>query len=86
MNRLYFYLGYALRSLKRDGTRTLLAGISVAFGVLSLVAMQLLANALLHGAMFDQRIQYGGDAQIYAQDMRQSFTASDRPDQVSSKG
>lgn len=77
MNRLYFYLGYALRSLKRDGTRTLLAGISVAFGVLSLVAMQLLANALLHGAMFDQRIQYGGDAQIYAQNMGQSFTASD---------
>ena len=77
MNRLYFYLGYALRSLKRDGTRTFLAGISVAFGVLSLVAMQLLANALLDGAMFDQRIQYGGDAQIHAQDMGQSFTASD---------
>ena len=77
MSRLNFYFGYSLRSLKRDGTRTFLAGISVAFGVLSLVAMQLLANALLRGAMFDQRIQYGGDAQIHAQDMGQPFTAGD---------
>src|SRR4051794_18481052 len=66
MNRLRFYLHYAVRSLRRDGTRTLLAGLSVAFGVLSLVAMQLLANALLHGVTFDQRLQIGGDLQIHA--------------------
>ena len=64
MNRFRFYLHYALRSLRRDGTRTLLAGLSVAFGVLSLVAMQSLSNTLLHGAMFDQQLQLGGDMQI----------------------
>ena len=77
MSRLKFYLGYALRSLRRDGTRTFLAGLSVAFGVLSLIAMQLLANALLHGALFDQRLQYGGDAQIQAANMGQAFSAND---------
>lgn len=77
MSRLNFYLGYALRSLRRDGTRTFLAGLSVAFGVLSLIAMQLLANALLHGALFDQRLQYGGDAQIQAANMGQAFTEDD---------
>src|SRR5688500_14199307 len=77
MNRLNFYLRYALRSLWRDGTRTFLAGLSVAFGVLSLIAMQLLANALLHGSMFDQRLQYGGDAQIQGENYGQNFTASD---------
>jgi predicted lysophospholipase L1 biosynthesis ABC-type transport system permease subunit len=77
MNRLNFYLRYSLRSLWRDGTRTFLAGLSVAFGVLSLVAMQLLSNALLHGSMFDQRLQYGGDAQIQGENYGQSFTSSD---------
>jgi putative ABC transport system permease protein len=77
MQRLMFYLRYALRSLRRDGTRTFLAGLSVAFGVLSLVAMQLFAYAWLHGAMFDQRLQYGGDAVIQSQNPGQGFTDSD---------
>ena len=77
MKRLSFYLRYALRALRRDGTRTFLAGLSVAFGVLSLIAMQLLANALLRGAMFDQRLQYGGDAQIQAETPGQALSAAD---------
>lgn len=77
MNRLAFYLRYALRSLRRDGTRSFLAGLSVTFGILSLISMQLLANALLRGEMFDQRVQYGGDAQIYPPDFAQSFTSND---------
>lgn len=77
MKRLAFYLRYALRSLRRDGTRTFLAGLSVAFGVLSLIAMQLLANTLLHGSLFDQRIQYGGDAQIQSAGFSSPFTTSD---------
>ncbi len=78
MNRLSFYFRYALRSLRRDGTRTFLAGLSVAFGVLSLVAMQLLANTLLYGAMFDQHLQYGGDVQIIGQNgQSQPMTPSD---------
>ena len=76
MKRLMFYLRYAVRSLRRDSTRNFLAGLSVAFGVLSLISMQLLANALLHGSMFDQRIQYGGDAQIQPAS-EQGFNADD---------
>ena len=77
MSRLNFYLCYSLRSLRRDSTRTFLAGLSVTFGVLSLIAMQLLAHALLQGAMFDQRIQYGGDAQIQPESEGQGFNAND---------
>lgn len=77
MKRLLFYIRYSLRSLRRDGMRSLLAGLSVAFGVLSLVAMQLLSNALLHGSLFDMRIQYGGDAQILPEQFGQGFSLSD---------
>jgi putative ABC transport system permease protein len=77
MNRAIFYLRYALRSLRRDNTRTFLAMLSVAFGILSLISMQLLANALLRGAMFDQRTQYGGDARIQPPNGEQTFTSSD---------
>ncbi len=77
MSRLNFYLRYSLRSLRRDSTRTFLAGLSVTFGVLSLIAMQLLAHALLHGSMFDQRIQFGGDAQIQPEHEGQGFNAND---------
>jgi putative ABC transport system permease protein len=77
MSRLHFYVHYALRSLRRDSTRTFLAGLSVTFGVLSLVAMQLLANTLLHGVMFDQQVQYGGDAQIQPEQGGQGFKTAD---------
>lgn len=77
MKRLNFYLRYALRSLRRDSTRTFLAGLSVTFGVLSLVAMQLLAYAWLHGAMFDTRLQFGGEALIQSKNPAQGFTDSD---------
>jgi putative ABC transport system permease protein len=62
-----FYFRYALRSLRRDSTRTLLAMICVAFGVLSVVSMQLLANTLLDGSMFNLRLAYTGDAQVYSE-------------------
>lgn len=64
--RLTFDLRYALRSLRRDGTRTFLAGLCVAFGVMSLISMQLLSTTLLHGSLFDSRLFYGGDVQITA--------------------
>ena len=40
-----FALGYAARGLRRGGQRTLLAAACVAFGVMSLVALQLLTGA-----------------------------------------
>jgi putative ABC transport system permease protein len=67
--RIIFALRYAVRSLFRDGTRTLLAILSVGFGVLSLVAMQSMASALLGGALFDQRLQVGGDGQFVTNDV-----------------
>lgn len=77
LQRMRFYLRYALRSLRRDSTRTFLAGLSITFGVLSLVAMQLLAYAWMNGAMFDQRLQYGGDAIMESRNSSQGFNDSD---------
>ena len=77
MGKLRFYFGYALRSLRRDGTRTFLAGLSVTFGVLSLVAMQLLSNTLLHGSLFDARLQMGGDAVIFAPHVGNSLSTTE---------
>lgn len=77
VQRLKFYLRYALRSLRRDGTRTFLAVLSVTFGVLSLVAMQLFAYVWLHSAMFDLRLAYGGDAVIQPPGSSQGFTDAD---------
>jgi putative ABC transport system permease protein len=74
---LMFYLRYALRSLRRDSTRTFLAILSVMFGVLSLVAMQLFAYTWINSAMFDLRLTYGGDAVIQSQNPAQGFTDSD---------
>ena len=75
--RLTFFLRYALRSLRRDSTRTLLAILCVAFGVLSLVSMQLLAHTLLSGALFDQRLGYGGDASIESEQYGGVLTDAD---------
>jgi putative ABC transport system permease protein len=74
---LAFYFHYAVRSLRREGIRTILAGLSITFGVLSLVSMQLLSSTLMHGAMFNEQIQYGGDAQIQAADWGQSLSEND---------
>jgi putative ABC transport system permease protein len=77
INRISFYLLYSLRSLQREGMRTFLAGLSVAFGVLSLVSMQILSGTLLHSSMFDERLQLGGDAQIYSSVYGEPFTQAE---------
>jgi putative ABC transport system permease protein len=74
MNRLVFNVRYALRSLLRDGVRSFLAMLSVAFGVLSLVTMQLLASVFLNGPLLDQRLSLGGDAQFQTASRAESFT------------
>ena len=56
-----FYLSYALRALRRSGQRTLLVVISVAFGVMALVAMQLLSNVINDALLGDPRVMRGGD-------------------------
>jgi len=61
MSTLAFYLRYAFRSLHRSGQRGVLAVACVAFGVFSLVSLQLLA-ASIHGAVLvPPREDLGGD-------------------------
>ena len=68
MNRLAqlaFYLRYAVRSLWRGGQRTALALVCIAFGVMSLVAMQSVAGFFLGVFQRDARATIGGDATLY---------------------
>lgn len=57
-------LMYALRSLRRGGQHTLLALICVAFGIMSLVALQSLSTIIANALMADPRQVLGGDAII----------------------
>ncbi|MBN2471802.1 MAG: FtsX-like permease family protein [Anaerolineae bacterium] len=59
-----FYLHYALRALRRGGQRTLLAIVSVVFGVMALVAMQLLSSVIGEALLGDPRMMHGGDLSI----------------------
>jgi putative ABC transport system permease protein len=60
MNLLY-YTRYALHSLRRGGQRTLLAAICIAFGVMSLVAMQSLSTLFTELLVSNARTAFGGD-------------------------
>jgi putative ABC transport system permease protein len=64
---LPFSFTYALRSLRRSGQQTLLALLCVAFGVMSLVALQSLAALITTALLADPRMVVGGDAQIHRQ-------------------
>ncbi|HSK19912.1 MAG TPA: FtsX-like permease family protein [Longimicrobiales bacterium] len=59
-----FLGGYALRSLRRGGQRSLLAVVCIAFGVLALVAMQLLANVVGRATNVEPHLKVGGDLAI----------------------
>ncbi len=62
------YGRYALRSLRRNGQRTVLAAVCVAFGVMSLVALWLLASIVRDAVMIEPRVALGGDVQFFAYD------------------
>jgi putative ABC transport system permease protein len=59
-----FAFRYASRNLLRGGQRTLLATACVAFGVMSLVALQLLASMIAASIAADPRAVLGGDASL----------------------
>lgn len=59
--RLSFYLRYSGRALRRDGQRTLLALLCIAFGVASLTALSLLSAATRDSIIVDPRLELGGD-------------------------
>lgn len=62
--KLRFYGRYALRALRREGQRTLLAIVCIAFGVMSVVSMQLLAEVVRAALITDPRTMLGADAQL----------------------
>jgi putative ABC transport system permease protein len=70
-----FYLRYAARALGRGGQRTILALLCVAFGVMSLVAMQLLAGLIREAMLGDPRLVTGGDGLVSVRETG-TFTAA----------
>jgi putative ABC transport system permease protein len=59
-----FYLAYALRSIARGGQRSVLALSCIAFAVLSLVSMQLLAGMVRAATVIPARAELGGDLSL----------------------
>lgn len=70
-----FALRYASRNLLRGGQRTLLATACVGFGVMSLVALQLLSSMIAASIALDARAVLGGDASLSRAD--RTLTAED---------
>ena len=69
---LRFPVVYAARSLRRGGQRSLLAITCVTFGVLALVAMQLLAHVVGQATGVPPRLNLGGDLLIHSESGRLS--------------
>lgn len=65
MSTLAFYLRYAARALQRSGQRGILAGACVAFGVFSLVSLQLLAATIHQAVLVPPRQELGGDLALH---------------------
>ena len=61
MTALAFALRYAGRSLWRSGQRGVLAVVCVAFGVFSLVSLQLFSGSVQDALLLPPRVQMGGD-------------------------
>lgn len=61
MNRWLFFLRYGLKGLLRGGQRIVIALLAVSFGVMSLIAMASVADAIGRTMTNDPRVQIGGD-------------------------
>ncbi len=84
--KVLFYFNYALRALKRGGQRTVLAVVCIAFGVMSLVAMQLVADNFTAVVMTDPRAEIGGDFQLKGPDSVISSAQLAEIDHLQAKG
>ncbi len=62
--RLGFYFRYTTRSLRRGGSRTLLAGFCVAVGVMAIVGLQLAAAMVTDSLTSNVREANGGDISV----------------------
>ncbi|MFC1878983.1 ABC transporter permease [Chloroflexota bacterium] len=56
---------YALQGLRNGGQRVIIAILSVAFGVMSVITMVILSQVISEGLLVDSRYQVGGDARLY---------------------
>lgn len=65
---LHHLLRYAQRNLRQGGQRLLIAILSIAFGVMSLVGMSTLADVLNATMMADARYNVGGDMMVWPKD------------------
>lgn len=66
MARLAFAVRYAVRSLRRDGQRTLLAIFCIAVGVMAIVALRLAGNMMALSVTSNVRTANGGDLSVQA--------------------
>lgn len=55
---------YAIQGIRRGGQRVVIAILSVAFGVMCLVAMSALADSITQVLLVDLRLTLGGDARV----------------------
>lgn len=75
MRRLNFYLKYALNQLINGGQRVMVAGLAVAFGVMSVTAMTSVAQSVDVMVNPDARANLGGDLLAYPPDNGRLSTA-----------
>ena len=61
---IFFYLGYSFKSLINNGQRAVLAIFCVAFGVMSLVAMQNMAESVTTVVLGDPAFRLGGQTEL----------------------
>ena len=68
MTQLICFFQIAFRHLRRDGRRNLVAVLCIAFGVMSLVAMLLVSQAIQHTLVLEPRDMIGADLSMSRQE------------------
>ncbi|MAU09150.1 MAG: hypothetical protein CL607_04960 [Anaerolineaceae bacterium] len=69
MQRYLFFIKYALRGLRRGGQRVLIAMLAVGFGVMSLITMGTIAQAMQNAMETSPELVVGGDLRIAKSEM-----------------
>ncbi|QPC83716.1 FtsX-like permease family protein [Phototrophicus methaneseepsis] len=69
MRRYLFFIKYALRGLRRGGQRVLIAMLAVGFGVMSLITMGTIAQAMQNAMETSPELVIGGDLRISKSEM-----------------
>jgi ABC-type antimicrobial peptide transport system permease subunit len=86
MKYTIFYLKYALNQVLNGGQRVFIAILAVAFGVMSLIAMVSVSQAINSKVNIDPRVAMGGDMHVLLSDGKLDQTALDMLDSLQSDG